>query len=220
MTVTLSTGIALPSAVSVNYATTNGSAVAGSDYTVSGTLTFAAGSFAGSGGRAGFFEASGGEAALRAWKKTGDGPPRPADLPALFEIQSDPGGNAMAGTKPRTREAFFAAWERIFTDPDVNSRVIELDAVIVGSIGRFEADGHDCVGYWIARAHWGKGVASRALTLFLAEEPRRPLHATTARANAPSRRILEKCGFRCTGTRMGEETERFVPTEIADYVLE
>lgn len=144
----------------------------------------------------------------------------PDDLPALFEIQTDPEGNAMAGTKPRTREVFFAAWERIFTDPGVNSRVIEIDGVIVGSISRFHADGHDCVGYWISRAHWGKGVASRALTMFLGEERRRPLHATTARTNAPSRHILEKCGFRCVGFRMGEETERFVAREIADFVLE
>lgn len=144
----------------------------------------------------------------------------PDDLPTLFQIQTDPESNEMAGTKPRTREVFFAAWERNLADPGVNSRVIEIDGVIAGSIARFQADGHDCVGYWIAREHWGKGIASRALAMFLGEETRRPLHATAASANAPSRHILEKCGFRCVGLRMGEETERFVAREIADYVLE
>ncbi len=151
-------------------------------------------------------------------------PVRPGDLAALFEMQADAEGNVMAGTKPRTREAFLAAWERNFADPGVNARVIEMDDVrgpeIIGSIACFQADGHDCVGYWIARAHWGKGFASRALAMFLAEEHRRPLHATTASNNAPSQRILEKCGFRCVGLRMGEETERFVAREIADFVLE
>ena len=147
-------------------------------------------------------------------------PVTPADLPALFEIQCDPESNTMAGTKPRTREVFFAVWDRIFADPGVNSRVIELDSEIVGSISRFQADGHDCVGYWISRPYWGRGIASRALVLFLAEEPRRPLHATTAGNNAPSRHILQKCGFRCTGLRMGEETDRFIAREIADFVLE
>ncbi|MFM9994643.1 MAG: GNAT family N-acetyltransferase [Phycisphaerales bacterium] len=151
-------------------------------------------------------------------------PTGPGDLPALFDMQTDPESNVMAGTKPRTREVFFETWERIFADPGVASRVIEIDGVrgpeIVGSIGCFQADGHDCVGYWIARPHWGKGVASRALAMFLGEERRRPLHATTTRANAPSRRILEKCGFRCVGFRTGEETERFVAGEIADFVLE
>lgn len=130
----------------------------------------------------------------------------------------------MAGTRPRTQEAFFAVWERIFTDAGVTARVIELVAEdgsqVVGSIARFQADGRDCVGYWITRAHWGSGVGSRALALFLAEERRRPLHATTASANLSSRRILEKCGFRCIGVRMGEETDRFVAREIADYLLE
>lgn len=151
-------------------------------------------------------------------------PTGPGDLPALFEIQTDPESNVMVGAKPRTREVFFAAWERNLADPGVNSRVIEIDVEhgpeIVGSISRFQADGHDCVGYWIARAHWGKGIASRALKMFLGEERRRPLHATTARTNAASQRILEKCGFRCVGFRMGQETERFVAREIAEFVLE
>jgi len=91
----------------------------------------------------------------------------PGDSPALFDMQLDPEGNAMAGTKPRTHEAFFAAWERNLADPGIRARVIEIDGVhgpeIVGTISRFQADGHDCVGYWIARAHWGKGIASRAV---------------------------------------------------------
>ncbi|MBS0197356.1 MAG: GNAT family N-acetyltransferase [Planctomycetes bacterium] len=151
-------------------------------------------------------------------------PTAPADLPTLYEFQSDPQSNTMAGTKPRTRDAFFAVWERIFTDPAVNSRIIEIQSdrgvEIVGGISCFQADGHNCVGYWIARPYWGRGFASRALALFLAEEPRRPLHATIARNNAASRRILEKCGFRCVGSRTGEETDRYLPCEIADYVLE
>jgi RimJ/RimL family protein N-acetyltransferase len=133
-----------------------------------------------------------------------------------FTDQRDP--------KPRSREAFFAAWDRNFVDPGVRGLVIELgDAEsreIVGSISRVQAEGRDCVGYWIARAHWGKGVASRALELFLREEVRRPLHATTASTNATSQRILTKCGFRCVGQRMGEETERYVAREISEFILE
>lgn len=147
------------------------------------------------------------------------------DLPVMFEMQDDAESNDMAGTKPRTREAFFAAWARNFADPGVNSRVIEIigtggAAEIVGSIARFQAHGLDHVGYWIARAQWGKGIASRALALFLAEETRRPLHATTARTNAASQHILEKCGFRCVGHLMGEETDRYLAREISEFVLD
>ena len=144
----------------------------------------------------------------------------PQDLQALFDLQSDPDSNNMAGTKPRSREAFFAAWNGYFNDPQVNARVIELGSELVGSISRFQAEGRDCVGYWIARAHWGKGVASRALAMFLIEEKRRPLYATTASTNAPSQHILAKCGFRCLGQRFGEESERFLGIEIADFVLD
>jgi RimJ/RimL family protein N-acetyltransferase len=56
--------------------------------------------------------------------------------------------------------------------------------------------------------------------MFLAEERRRPLHATTVSTNAASRRILEKCGFRFVGVRMGEESERYLPGELAEFVLE
>ena len=149
----------------------------------------------------------------------------PGDLDALFEMQSDAESNDMAGTKARPRDVFFALWEKLFADANLRSRVIEVvgpggEAAVVGSIGCFQADGVDCIGYWIARPHWGKGIASRAVALFLEEGRRRPLHATADRKNAASCRILEKCGFRCTGVRMGEETERFVAREVAEFVLE
>jgi RimJ/RimL family protein N-acetyltransferase len=138
----------------------------------------------------------------------------------LFEIQLDPEANAMAGTRPRTREVFDALWDRTLSDPAGGSaRVIELGSEIVGSIARFQAEGNDCVGYWIARPHWGRGIASRTLDLFLQQEPVRPLHATAAAANTASRRILEKSGFAFLGLRMGEATDRFIACQIADYVL-
>jgi RimJ/RimL family protein N-acetyltransferase len=172
----------------------------------------------------------------------------PRDLEALFAIQSDPESNTIAGTKPRSREVFFSRWDSIFTDPKVNGQVIEelradnpSDFQLVGSIACFQVDASDptnaaggtvathasgdtkllnCVGYWIARPHWGRGIASRALELFLGQEPRRPLHATTAANNSASRHILENAGFRCTGTRWGDETDRYLARDIADFVLE
>ena len=45
-------------------------------------------------------------------------------------------------------------------------------------------------------AHWGKGLATKALAAFLREETTRPLFGRTAKDNAGSRRVLEKCGFR------------------------
>lgn len=143
-----------------------------------------------------------------------------ADVAALFEMQADPESNLLAGTKPRTREVFAAVWEKILQDGKVHACVIESGGAVVGSINMFQADGHDCVGYWISRAHWGRGIASQALAQFLIREPRRPLRATVSTANAASLRILQRCGFRRTGTRMGEETERYLPREVAEMLLE
>jgi len=137
----------------------------------------------------------------------------------MFEIQMEPESNTMAGTKPRTREVFFTNWDKYFADEQIRARVIEVHGEIAGSVACFQADGKNCLGYWMAKEFWGKGLASRAVKMFLEEETRRPLHATAASANTASRRSLEKCGFELVEEKMGEETERFVKCQIADYVL-
>src|SRR5262249_31729380 len=70
---------------------------------------------------------------------------------------------------------------------------------VVGSIVCFEWDGKREVGYWIDRQHWGKGLATAALSLFLGEVAERPLYAGAARDNVASLRVLEKCGFATVG---------------------
>lgn len=143
-----------------------------------------------------------------------------ADIAILYQHQLDPEGNEMAGTKPRPEEAFHAHWTRVRADPNIVARVIERDGVVVGGISCFVLDGAHHVGYWIARDLWGKGIASAALAMLLKQVGTRPLHATTNRSNAPSMRILEKCGFRLTGFSQGEETDRFLPREIAHFILD
>lgn len=156
-------------------------------------------------------------------ERSGDVRLRPVtegDLARMFEIQLDHESNVMAGTKPRTREVFFGNWANQFGNAKVRPRVIEVEGELAGSIGCFQAEERDCMGYWIARRYWGKGIGSRALKMFLEEETRRPLHATAASANAASRRILEKCGFELVEEKMGEETERYLKCQIAEYVLQ
>lgn len=148
---------------------------------------------------------------------------RPAvlgDLAVLFALQLDPEANRMAGTKVRDAAAFEAAWGKNLGDPGIVARVIVRGGAVVGSISCFQMEGVDAVGYWIGREFWGRGIATRALSLLLEEVTRRPLHASAAAANLGSIRVLERCGFRKTGTHMGEETERYVGCEVATFVLE
>ena len=65
---------------------------------------------------------------------------------------------------------------------------------LAGSVLSFLREDQREVGYWLGRAYWGRGIATRALTAFLGELPTRPLFARAAKDNRASLRVLEKCG--------------------------
>jgi RimJ/RimL family protein N-acetyltransferase len=130
-------------------------------------------------------------------------PVEPADLPAFYEHQRDPAGIVMAGVGGRDEDAFTEHWERILADDDTLIRTVVVDGEVAGHVLAFEHHGRREVGYWLARHHWGRGVATAALVAFLGEERTRPLHAGVLPANAGSLRVLEKCGFAVCGEEDG-----------------
>jgi RimJ/RimL family protein N-acetyltransferase len=135
-------------------------------------------------------------------RDVGDG-----DLDVLFEHWTDPEANRMAAftaERPDDRAAFDARWARLRSDSTTAARTILADGIVVGSISSWDNDGSREVTYWLAREHWGKGIATRALATFLARVERtRPLTAATAIDNTGSQRVLEKCGFVRVGTARG-----------------
>ena len=147
-------------------------------------------------------------------------PVEPRDLPAFYEHQCDPEACRLAVANPRSPEDFRAHWQRILANENVRVYAIIADGELAGNINGYHADGSDLVGYWIDRAHWGRGIATRALELFLIAETRRPLHARVALTNARSRRVLERCGFRDIGHSMSQATERFPACEEAMFRLD
>jgi RimJ/RimL family protein N-acetyltransferase len=123
----------------------------------------------------------------------------PADLGVLFEFGRDPVAVQMAAfthKDPSDRAAFDAHWARLFADATIRNKAVVLDGAVVGSITSWGPPEERELTYWIDRAHWGKGLATKALAAFLREETTRPLFGRTAKDNAGSRRVLEKCGFR------------------------
>jgi RimJ/RimL family protein N-acetyltransferase len=92
-----------------------------------------------------------------------------------------------------------AHWAKAMANASNILRTIVCDEQVAGNLVSWNALGERNVGYWIAHAFWGRGIATRALMLFLDEVKMRPLHAQVARHNAASRRVLEKCGFVVTG---------------------
>ena len=113
------------------------------------------------------------------------------DLPTLFENQRDPEAIRMAAFPPRDREAFWAHWEKILVDASVRARAILFNGELAGTTAGFDRDGKRRVGYWLGKAFWGKGIATRALALLLKEEPIRPLYAHVARSNL---RVVPRAG--------------------------
>ena len=146
-------------------------------------------------------------------------PVQPGDLPRMCDLQLDSESNRMAVTIPRTEEAFGAHWTKVLDDPGITARAVLLSEAFVGSICCFPVDGQDHVGYWIDRAYWGLGIASRALHLLLGEVTKRPLLATTATSNGASIRVLLKCGFVIEEVRLSPASDRFPEREKAVFVL-
>ena len=146
-------------------------------------------------------------------------PVQPGDLPRMYELQLDPESNRMAVTIPRTGEAFDSHWAKSLNDPGITARAVLVGEALVGFISCFPRDGQDHVGYWIDRAYWGTGTASRALHMLLREVAKRPLVATAATSNGASLRVLQKCGFVIEQVRRSPANERHPECEEAILVL-
>jgi RimJ/RimL family protein N-acetyltransferase len=117
------------------------------------------------------------------------------DLSIFFEHQRDAVAQRMAASPSREREAFLTHWHTNVLRPEHVTRTVVVGGSVVGYVGSWEQDGKRLIAYWMGREHWGKGIATQALSEFLALEPIRPLHAWVAVHNAGSIRVLEKCGF-------------------------
>jgi RimJ/RimL family protein N-acetyltransferase len=129
-----------------------------------------------------------------------------SDLPIFFEQQLDSVANQMAAFPARDREAHMAHWAKIMADESNILKTILYADQVAGNIVSWEQSGEQEVGYWLGREYWGKGIATRALTLFLEDVTTRPLHAHVVKHNLASIRVLEKCGFTITS----EEAEEVI----------
>ena len=129
------------------------------------------------------------------------------DLPIFFEYQLDKDANYMAAftsKDPTDREAFNVHWEKIRTAETVVIKTIIYEEKVVGSVLSYEDEGKPEISYWLGKAYWGKGIATRALAEFLEKVNKtRPIYARMAKDNNGSGRVLEKCGFKVIGEGKG-----------------
>ena len=121
----------------------------------------------------------------------------------------------MASFPARDWDGFMDHWTKILGDETIVKRTIVFEGQVAGNIVSWEESGVREVGFWIGREHWGKGVATGALSAFLGQVEARPLCAHVAKHNVASLRVLEKCGFTPSGEDVvsdgrGGEIEEFV----------
>ena len=86
--------------------------------------------------------------------------------------------------------------------------MVTCDGQVVGSIASFPIEGQTEITYWIDRAAWGRGIATRAVALLLDLVPYRPLYARAASDNTGSLRVLHKSGFTDIATEISYATGR------------
>jgi RimJ/RimL family protein N-acetyltransferase len=141
------------------------------------------------------------------------------DLDAIFQQSTDPESIRLAAFTAENqsdRSAFLDRMSRLRADSSVSFLVIDVDGAVVGTIGSFRIDDQREVTFWVDRTQWGKGIASAALQMLLAETAERPLYARAASDNVGSLRVLENAGFQRVGVNRdfapgrGEEIEETI----------
>ena len=144
------------------------------------------------------------------------------DLECFFDYQRDEEANRMAAftsQDPHDRSNFDARWSRILSDQTIVQRTVLADDAVAGHVSAYRApdmEGPE-VTYWIGRAFWGAGVATRALRIFLETLSQRPLYGRCAETNPASLRVLEKCGFTVVREEVGYSNAH--EKDVQEYVL-
>ena len=144
-----------------------------------------------------------------------------ADLPLFFVYEQDATANYMAAftvEDPADWDAFLAHWNRILDDSTIVNQTILYDEKVIGHIASFEQMGQQEVSYWLDRAYWNRGLATKALEEFLRHLEVRPLYARAVKDNGASLRVLAKCGFVVVGEDRGFANAR--GQEVEEFVLE
>ncbi|MCY1140967.1 GNAT family N-acetyltransferase [Actinoplanes sp. Pm04-4] len=141
-------------------------------------------------------------------------PVRITDIDDFFRHEQEPEAQRRANFPARDRPEFVTHWiTRILADPQVGARTVLADGAVAGNVVSWWQDGRREVGYWLGERFWGRGVGTRALTLYLEVEKHRPLHATADVSNKASIRVLERCGFVRTDT-VREPNVQFAVLEL------
>jgi ribosomal-protein-alanine N-acetyltransferase len=145
----------------------------------------------------------------------------PADLDAYCEMEADPEVRRYIGGAPRTREAaehkFRGGLQNHISDRMAMwATVYKPEGLYIGRCGVYPhfgpsggvIEGEGTLGFYLARAYWGRGLATeagRAFVNFGFNELHLSRIVTAVQiGNDASVRVLEKLGFTLVRTEPGE----------------
>ncbi|WP_285706800.1 GNAT family N-acetyltransferase [Microtetraspora sp. NBRC 16547] len=134
-----------------------------------------------------------------------------ADLELFFEQEHDPETVRRSRFTPRDREVFMTHWAtKVLGDSTILVQTVTVDGEPAGNVVSWWEQDRRFIGYGFGRRFWGRGIGTKALTLFLEREQSRPLYADPFTGNTGSVRLLEKCGFERAGTIWHGENEHIM----------
>ncbi|MEQ8657098.1 MAG: GNAT family N-acetyltransferase [Hyphomicrobiales bacterium] len=129
------------------------------------------------------------------------------DADRLAVLLNDPDVTAMTATIPfpyarSDAEAYLSNARN--DEGRIVGRAILLGDELVGGVGLGpRPSGREELGYWVGKAYWGRGIATRAVALFLGElrnlHLEGPIYAATVRTNEASQKVLIANGFVFSG---------------------
>lgn len=153
----------------------------------------------------------------------------PADLDAYCAMEADPEVRRYVGGAPRPREEAEGRFRKgLGRRPDDRlamwATVYKPEGAYIGRCGVYPhfgshgpIPGEGSLAYYLARAYWGRGLATEAARAFVKfgfEELRLARIVTAVQAgNDASVRVLEKLGFSLVRTEEGE-LRKFLHFEI------
>ncbi|GJG85940.1 hypothetical protein tb265_11210 [Gemmatimonadetes bacterium T265] len=154
---------------------------------------------------------------------------RPGDAPAVYAYASDPEVARYVTWPPSRSVAESAAFIRgAVGQADTHVWAVREGTTSAPAVGAVEfsldTPERGAVHYVLARPSWGRGLATEAVRAVLgwafgALPDLADVRTTVAAANAASRRVLEKCGFRHVGPETARWPKSPEPVALGVYAL-
>lgn len=140
--------------------------------------------------------------------------PRRSDVPAILRLAGEKAVAEMTSHVPHPypageADAFVLSTRRANAEGAGLTLAVtprREPGTAIGMVGIVARDGAASLGYWLGSPHWGEGLATEAaralIDAYFGYTAAEELRVSARVINGASRRVIEKCGFVPTGSRL------------------